>query len=125
LDATNADEIHMAMLNFNGVIIGCDLTADAEQEFEDHQAWTITASERPAPQRGHDIYLVKYDTVAGTETIVTWGADQGCTVAWETGEVQAGDLEAWVFISAEDAKRNGVNLPALQEAIRNLGGVTT
>ena len=123
LDATNADEIHMAMLNFDGVLIGCDLTSDAEQEFANHQPWTITASEQPSPKGGHDIYLVKYDTAAGTETIVTWGANQDCTVAWETGQVQAGDLEAWVFISAEDADRNGVDLATLQQAIRSLGGV--
>ena len=73
------------MLNFNGVLLGCSLTDNAEQEFNDQQPWTITASEHPDPQEGHDIYLVKYDTQADTETIVTWGADQICTVAWETG----------------------------------------
>ena len=49
LDATDVDEVHMAMLNFNGVLIGCDLTADAEQEFAAHRPWTITATERPQP----------------------------------------------------------------------------
>ena len=68
----------------------------------------------------YDIYLVKYD--AEGETIVTWGADQECTVAWETGESLAGDLEAWVYITKEDAERNGVDLAALQQAIRDLGG---
>lgn len=57
-------------------------------------------------------------------TIVTWGAGQECTVRWETAQAQAGDLEAWVFITAEDAQRNGVDLAALQAAIRNLGGTT-
>jgi hypothetical protein len=123
LDATNPDEIHIAMLNFSGVLIGCELTPEAEQEFVNHQPWTITGTEQPSPKGGHDVYLVKYDTDAGSETVVTWGADQNCTVAWETGQVQAGVLEAWVFITAEDAQRNGVNLPALQQAIRDLGGV--
>lgn len=125
LDASNADEVHMAMLNFNGVLLGCDLTPEAEQEFAAHQPWTISAHEHPSKKEGHDIYLVKYDTQAGNETIVTWGALQECTLAWETGEEQRGDLEAWVFISAEDAARNGVNLAALQQAIRDLGGTTT
>jgi hypothetical protein len=124
LDVTNSDEVHMAMLNFNGVLLGCDLTADAEQQFAAHQPWTITAKERPSPKEGHDIYLVKYDTQAGNDTIVTWGALQECTLAWNTGEVQAGDLEAWVFITAEDAERNGVNMAELQQAIRSLGGTT-
>jgi hypothetical protein len=123
LDAINPDEVHMAMLNFNGVLIGCNLTVDAEREFANHVPWTITPAEQPDPKGGHDVYLVKYDTQTGTETVVTWGADQDCTVAWENGETQAGDLEAWVFITAEDAARNGVDLAALQQAIRDLGGV--
>lgn len=123
LDATNPDEVHMAMLNFNGVLVGCCLTDGAEQEFNNHQPWNITPSEQPDQSDGHDIYLVKYDTQAGTETMVTWGADQQCTVAWHSGQVQAGDLEAWVFITNEDAERNGVDLPALKQAIRDLGGV--
>lgn len=123
LDASKADEVHMAMLNFNGVLLGCDLTRNAEQEFINHQPWTISAKERPTPKGGHDIYPIKYDTAAGTETVVTWGADQECTLAWEEGEVQKGVLEAWVFITAEDATRNGVDLAALQHAITSLGGV--
>ncbi len=123
LDASNADEVHMAMLNFHGVLLGCDLTSKAEEEFAHHEPWTITPREKPSPKGGHDIYLIKYDTTAGTETIVTWGADQECTVAWESGESQKGDLEAWVFITAEDAARNGVDLAALQQAISSLGGV--
>lgn len=123
LDATNPDEVHSAMLNFNGVLIGCELTPDAEQEFINHQPWTISDTEQPSPQGGHAVYLVKYDTDAGSETVITWGAQQNCTVAWETGQVQAGHLEAWVFITADDAERNGLNLSALQQAIRDLGGV--
>jgi hypothetical protein len=122
LDASNADEVRMAMLNFGGVLIGCELPVEAEQEFINHQPWTITATEQPSPEGGHDVYLVKYDTDAGTETVVTWGANQDCAVAWETGELQAGHLEAWVFVTAEDADRNGVDLLALQQAIRDVGG---
>ncbi len=124
LDAGNAAEVHMAMLNFNGVLLGCDLTDGAEQDFTVHTPWTLTAHDKPDPKKGHDIYMVKSDTEARTETIVTWGADQDCTVRWETGMAQAGDLEAWVFITTEDAQRNGVDLPALQSAIHALGGTT-
>jgi hypothetical protein len=45
------------MLNFNGVLLGCSLTDNAEQEFNDQQPWTITASEHPDPQEGHDIHI--------------------------------------------------------------------
>jgi hypothetical protein len=119
-DQKMIDEVHIAMLNFNGVLIGCNLTDDAEQEFNDHKPWNVTPTDRPDPREGHDIYLVKYDE--NGETMVTWGADQQCTVAWGQGERFAGDLEAWVFITSEDAQRNGVDLPALQQAIRDLGG---
>lgn len=123
LDVTNRDEVRMSMLNFNGVLVGCKLTDDAEQEFDAHRPWTVTASDRPDRQNGHDIYLVKYDSQAENETVVTWGALQDCTVRWDTAESRDGDLEAWVFITAEDAARNGVDLPALQQATHDLGGV--
>lgn len=123
LDVTNRDEVRMAMLNFNGVLIGCKLTDDAEQEFDEHRPWTVTASDQPDRREGHDVYLIKYDSHAGNETVVTWGALQQCTVRWDTAESRDGDLEAWVFITAEDAARNGVDLPALQKAIRELAGV--
>lgn len=120
LDATNAAEIRMAMLNFGGVLIGCSLADTAEQEFNNGQPWTISAQEQPDPQEGHDILLVKYD--AAGETLVTWGALQRATIAWETGEAHAGDLEAWVILAAEDVARNGVDIAALQAEIAALGG---
>lgn len=120
LDASDADEVHQAMLNFHGVLIGCSLTDDAEQEFNAGQPWNITSRDQPDPQEGHDVLLVKYGPDG--EELVTWSDLQAATIAWESGEVAAGDLEAWVMISAEDAERNGVDLPALQAQIRALGG---
>lgn len=120
LDASNRDEVCMAMLNFYGVLIGCSLTDNAEQEFNAGQPWTITAQEQPDPQMGHDILLGKYD--AAVEELYTWGALQKATIAWESGEAHAGDLEAWVIISSEDAARNGVDMNALIAQIKQLGG---
>lgn len=120
VDANDADAVRMAMLNFSGVLVGCSLADQAEQEFNDHRPWTITAAERPDPQEGHDILLVAYDSAG--ETFVTWGALQRATVAWESGEAHAGDLEAWVIMTNEDAARNGVDLDALRAQISAWGG---
>jgi hypothetical protein len=122
LDPSKPDEIRQAMINFNGVIIGCSLTDDAEAEFEatPPQPWNITPKDLPDPNEGHDILLVAYD--ADSWTLVTWAALQRALITWETGEEGAGDLECWVIITAEDAARNGVDITALKAAITALGG---
>jgi hypothetical protein len=120
LNATNPDAIRAAMLNFRGVLVGCSLTDQAENEFNNSQPWEVTPQEQPDPSMGHDILLVAYDQLS--YKFVTWGATQLALVDWELGEVQAGDLEAWVFITQEDADRNGVDMQALKAEILALGG---
>jgi hypothetical protein len=126
IDASDVNEIHQAMLDFHGVLVGCSLTDQAETEFSNHQPWTITAQEQPDPQMGHDILLVDFDTEG--EDIITWAAKQRCTIAWETGEEGAGDLECWVFITEEDVA-NGALTPeqfaALKAEIASLGGTVS
>jgi hypothetical protein len=116
LAAGNVDVVRQAMLNFNGVICGVNLTDRAEAEFEQGRPWNVTRLERPDPMMGHDILLVAYDE--NSDTFVTWGALQKATVAWDEAAIE----EAWVIITAEDAHRNGVNMAALQSQIRSLGG---
>ena len=123
LDVTNPNEVHQALLDFHGVLMGCSLTDQAETEFSDHQPWTVTASEQPDPNNGHDTWLVAYD--AEGETTVTWGALQRITVDWESAETAGGDLDMWVIVTAEDAARVGMTaetFAALQAEIRALGG---
>ena len=122
LDASNPTEIRAAVMNYSCVLIGCALSDTAETEFENGQLWTISASEPADPQNGHDVVMAGWD--ANGEILLTWGAPQRATVAWETGEESAGDLEAWVLITKEDAERNGVDLAGLQAQIRSWGGTS-
>jgi hypothetical protein len=116
LDVTDLAEIQQSMLDFHGVLMGCCLTDEAEQEFTARQPWQITPSEQPDPQMGHDWVLVEY--TPADWTLVTWGALQKALIDFEKGEVSAGDLDAWVIITQEDADRAGVDMPALQAAIK-------
>lgn len=116
IDAHNPDAVHRAMLNFSGVLIGVNLTPDAEEDFSMHLPWDISAADQPDPNDGHDILLVAYDQTG--DTFVTWGGLQKATVRWDETAID----EAWVIVTAEDAARNGVDLLALQAQIRQLGG---
>ena len=86
VDASDRNEICAAMVDFNGVLVGCCLTDDAESDFAATPPipWTVTAQEEPDPNDGHDIAMCAYDE--DSETFITWGAPQPATVAWETGE---------------------------------------
>lgn len=114
---SDPNEIHSAMLNFSGVLIGVDLTDDAEQLFNNHQPWTLSGGESPDPNEGHDILLVTYDD-QGDDTFVTWGALQKSTVQWDAGCIQG----AYVIVTSDDATRNGVDLVALKAQCASLGG---
>lgn len=119
LDPANSDEVHEAMITFNGVITGVQLTDDAEQLFAEHQPWTTAQGETADPSLGHDILLVAYD--ANGETYVTWGALQPSTAGFDAACVQ----DRWVIITKQDAERAGVDFAALQAAIRSWGGTQT
>jgi predicted secreted protein len=116
IDAHDVAVVHQAMLNFSGVLIGVNLTPDAEQDFEMQVPWDVSATDQPDPNAGHDILLVAYDQ--NSDTFVTWGGLQKATVNWD----QAAIDEAWVIITTEDATRNGVDMLSLQAQIHLLGG---
>ena len=116
LDPTDRTEVHGAMVDYAGVLLGVELTEEAETLFERHLPWTL-AGTRPTPGMGHGVLLVAYEP-GGTETCVTWGALQEMTLAWETGCIQ----EAWVFVSSADAARTGITMAHLAEVIDSLGG---
>ena len=109
VDYTNAEAINQAMLDFHGVFCGVQLTDDAQQLFEQQQPWTTANGEQPDPSEGHDILKVKYDTEAGLDTYVTWGALQEATIEWSAACVD----EAWVIVTEEDAVNAGVDYQAL------------
>lgn len=121
LDHSNPDEVHAGMLNFHGVFIGCQLEADAEQQYDAGEPWNITADDPPQADMGHDILLVAYDE--NGETIVTWGTDQRTTIAFDASAV----TDCWVIVTKDDALRAGMTteqFDALLAQIQAGGGVT-
>ena len=61
--ANNLNEVKQALCDFKGLLLGCSLTDNAETEFSNYQPWTISATEQPDPNMGHDIYAVSYSPI--------------------------------------------------------------
>jgi hypothetical protein len=114
VDHTDKTAVDSAMQAFHGCYVGVNLTSDADQLFEQGKPWALDAA--PNPNDGHCIVKVKADT--GTDTWVTWGAEQQSTVQWTTACLE----EAWVIISQDDAAATNINLAQLQADIAALGG---
>jgi len=111
LDHNNEAQVHQAMLDFGGVLLGIDLTPTAEPDFEASppRPWT---GQNGTPTKGHGVLLAEYDPTGGK--VVTWGRLQPYT--------GLAVREAWVFVSSEDADRVGVNMARLVATIDGLGG---
>jgi hypothetical protein len=116
VEPSTADAI---MSHFNrGVLMGVSLTDDAEDLFSNGQPWTVADGEGPDPNEGHGILRVKAESAGGDRTIVTWGADQLTTAAWEAACAE----EYWLVITDEDTI--SVDYPALQADLRALPHIT-
>lgn len=115
VDHTSPAAVDSAMQEFKGVYAGVDLTDDADDEFGNHQPWTLADGEQPGPD-GHCIVKVTADG-NGTDGWVTWGAYQKSTVAWTKGCLQ----EAYVIITSEDEAAK-VDMDALRADIEAWGG---
>lgn len=111
-----ADRVHQAMIDFGGVLVGVNLTDDAEQLFSAGQPWTTANGESPDAQEGHAIALVKYD--ANGDTFVTWGAEQGSTINWDSVCID----EAWVLITPDEAELAGYDFAAVSAELYALHG---
>jgi hypothetical protein len=104
------------MRAFHGVLLGVDLTDDADDLFNGGEPWTVASGEQPDPNEGHVVVKVGSD---GREydTDVTWGALQRATLAWSRACVQ----ECWAIITSED-EINPAALAAMRADIDALGG---
>lgn len=118
VDHTDPAAVDAAMQAFHGAYCGVDLTDDADQLFEEGQAWTVANGEQPDPADGHCIVKVKAEGGAGLDTWVTWGALQDSTPVW-TSECLG---ESWVIITSEDADAASLDIAALRADIDALGG---
>jgi hypothetical protein len=118
--------IHQSMLDFHGVLIGVYLPDTAESDFENRIPWHVTAQDQPDPRLGHDILLVRYDATGNLvisgyhvgEQFVTWGGLQWSDVNFDLDAI----TDIWVFVTAEDAARTGVNYQGLLATCKSLGG---
>lgn len=108
--------VHQAMIDFHGVFVAVALTDDAQQIFSERGTWTVANGERPDPNEGHDILLVKYD--GSTDTYVTWSELQKATHDWSS----ACRGQALVFLTREDAASHDIDFDALLTEIRAEGG---
>lgn len=115
VDLADADA---AMAAFGALIIGVQLTDDADQLFEQGQAWTVANGEQPDPNDGHCIVKVKSDE--NGDTYVTWGADQAATKAWSKACV----TDVYAVVTHEAAEKVGLDLAAVLAEISALGGHT-
>jgi hypothetical protein len=97
VDHTDRALVDAAMTAFGGVYAGVNLTDNADQLFGSGQPWALDG-EQPDPNEGHCILKVKADT--SLDTWVTWGALQPSELDWTSACLE----EAWVIITAQDAK---------------------
>lgn len=122
VDHTDRAACDAAMQQFHGLLLGVDLTDDADDLFQEGQPWTVANGEVPNPGEGHCILRVK-SSGPGPDAIstdITWGAEQESTAAWDTACIQ----EAWVAILSEDDIDTEA-LAALRADIDALGGTAT
>jgi CHAT domain len=117
VDHTNPAELDAAMAAFHGVLVGVNLTDDADALFEQGQPWTTRNGERPDPNDGHCLVKVKADG-SQYDGWVTWGAVQESTKDWTAACMD----EAWVIITPEDASAAGIDIAALRADIDALHG---
>jgi hypothetical protein len=117
LDHTNPAEVDSALAAFHGVYAGVNLTADADNLFEQHEPWSIAHGQQPDPSDGHCIVKVAADG-SKLDTWVTWGAEQPSTLAWTAACLD----EAWVIITQEDAEAGILDIAQLRADIDALHG---
>ncbi|MEU6584864.1 hypothetical protein [Nocardia sp. NPDC046763] len=117
VDHTDPAAVDAAMAAFTGTYCGVSLTDDADQLFSRQRPWTVANGEQPDPSEGHCILKVAADG-NGTDTWVTWGAQQQSTTAWTAVCLD----EAWVVITQEDTNTHLIDIAALRADINALNG---
>jgi hypothetical protein len=96
---SNVDGV-MAELG-RGIMLSANLTDDAQQLFQNDQAWTVANGETPDPNEGHCVLKVGSTgpmSQAAYGTCVTWGANQRMENAWQNACVD----EAWAIVTKDD-----------------------
>lgn len=115
VDVKDRDQLQAAMIAFHGVIVGVELTDDAQQLFPDG-VWNVDDGQAPDPQMGHGILFGKYDPT--NDFYGTWAKWMKATKGWTA----ACATEAWVIVTSEDAAAANVDINALKADIDALHG---
>jgi hypothetical protein len=116
VDHTDPAAIDSATQAFHGVMVGVNLTDDADDLFEAGQPWTTANGETPDPNDGHVIVKVKADG-RRLDTYVTWGAEQEADLDWSALCVD----EIWAIVTRED-EVTAAELATMRADIDALGG---
>lgn len=128
---TEADVVHRAMIDFHGALVGVILPNEYAGQFERAEPWSVSATDQPNPENGHDVLLAAYGTepIGATNSgityrflknaddwFVTWGSWQPATVAWESAAI----TDVWVILTEEDATRAGYDFQAAVAQIETM-----
>lgn len=107
-----------------GIVLGVNLTDDADQLFSEGKPWTVANGETPDQNEGHVVLKVKSQGASGANgygTVVTWGALQEADWTW----LQACVEEAWIILTTDDAAKLGPEaFAALQADLNALPNAT-
>jgi hypothetical protein len=91
--------IDAVMAQFSrGVLLGVNLTGDANQLFNEGKPWTVANGETPDAAEGHCVLKTGAAAADGNGTVVTWGALQTTEFAWEQACIE----EAWAIVTKDD-----------------------
>jgi hypothetical protein len=96
----------------NGLLIGVQLDAQAQQQFENQEPWDGA----PDPEMGHDVWLIKLNA-DGSGEVISWGANQAFTLNFRQNNI----TDAWLIGDNDDPT---VDHDALHAAIVALGGAS-
>lgn len=115
VDVLSRDKVNQAVLDFDGVLLGVQLTDNADDLFTAGKPWALDG-EQPDPEDGH--FIVKAGFTPQLDKDLSWGAVQFAEVSWTETCAE----EAWAIITPENAHL--VDLDALVADIEALGGET-
>ncbi len=128
---TKADVVHRAMVDFRGALVGVSLPDQAEGQFMRAEPWSVSPTDMPDPNNGHDVLLAAYGAEPegaiatglafqlvdrADDWFVTWGSWQPATIAWESAAI----TDVWVILTREDAERAGYNFNAAVAEIETM-----
>jgi len=114
----DAEEVASALQTFDVVISGVCLNPNADEQFENHQVWSIGPGDQPDCNDGHGIQLVSILAATGPRIWATWGRLQGSTYAWALECPQ----QYFALLTKVQADKVGFPFAKLVADLRAVGG---